>query len=313
MEIDEIKCIINKLKDLDQTTYPVDEINSLFKLFRKVAVIDYRLHPGKKIIRGRPRDDQWPYQTRSSLSYKPQDLNTTFQRASTPNKTMFYGSIIPDDLDKGDLDNERFVVTMEALPWIRIPESCGIKEITYSRWEVLKDVKLIAVLHHKSFYDASSHTRKVLADFEESLKSYPEVIEASLMVSEYIAKEFAKEDTPADYSYLISALYTEMITHFGFDGIMYPSVRVGGRGFNIALTPETVDDKLKLIAAGECTIYKKAFGDSVIDNNTFSLISDENMPFEYTTLLGNPESAGEGKCLEELGLTSKKELCLPKP
>lgn len=310
MEFAEVEHIINKLKTLDLSTYPVNEINRLFKLFNKAAVIEYRLHPGKKIIRARPRDSQWPYITRSSLSYKPQEFNTTYQRASTPNQTMFYGSIIPEDLDEGDLDNERFIVTMEALPWIRLTESCGIKEIAYSRWEVLEDVRLVAVLHHKSYYETSSHTRKVITDFAESLLSYPELTDVSLMISEYIAGEFAKNDTSVDYCYLISALYANMITHFGFDGIMYPSVRVEGRGFNIAITPDAADNKLKLIAAGECTVYKKAHGNSVIDNNTLAIVNDENLPFEYT-ILNNFESAGESACLLELGLNSAEELCIP--
>ena len=41
----------------------------------------------------------------------------------------------------------------------------------------------------------------------------------------------------------------------GYDGVFYPSVRVGGKGFNIAITPEATK-KLGLYVAGECSIYK---------------------------------------------------------
>lgn len=63
---------------------------------------------------------------RSAHSFKPQQFNNIYQRASTPNRTMFYGSIIPEELDKGDLDNERVVVTTEALSWIGSKETCGV-------------------------------------------------------------------------------------------------------------------------------------------------------------------------------------------
>lgn len=304
----EINEVISKLKELDLSTYPIDEINILFKSFGKNIAIDYRLHPGKKIIRARPYDNLWPYLTRSSHSFKPQEFNKTYQRASTPNRTMFYGSIIPNDLDDGDLDNERVVVTTEALPWIRAKETCGVRQIAYSRWEVTEDIRLVAVLHHKAFYDASSHTRKIIADFEKSLDEHPEIKEVSLLISEYIASEFGKEEISADHHYLISALYTEMITSFGFDGILYPSVRMGGQGFNIAITPKAANDKIKLVVAGECTIYKQANGNSVIDNNTVAVISDESKPFEYVPLAA-PYNADEKECLKELGLKTINELC----
>jgi hypothetical protein len=304
----EINETIAKIKALDLSTYPIDQINALFKAFGKNITIDYRLHPGKKVIRARPHDNQWPYLTRSSHSFKPQEFNKTYQRASTPNRTMFYGSIIPEDLDEGDLDNERVVVTTEASPWIRTKETCGVRQIAYSRWEVIEDVRLVAVLHHKAFYDASSHTRKIINDFERSLDAYPEIKEVSLMISEYIASEFAKEEIPSDHHYLISALYAEMITTFGFDGILYPSVRMGGRGFNIAITPEAAKNKIKLVAAGECTIYKKAYGDSVIDNNTIAKIQNENDPFTFLPVEA-PYAANEQQCLAQLGLKNIEELC----
>jgi len=308
MAIEEIKDAITKLKSLDLSSSPINDINSLFKVFGKVSVIEYNFHPGKKIIRARPEDDQWPYLTRSAHSYKPQQFNKTYQRASTPNRTMFYGSIIPEELDKDDLDNERVVVTTEALPWMREEKNCGVKRIAYSRWEVTDDIRMVAVLHNKQFYNSSSHTRKLIADFERNLEQYPEIKEASLLVSKYIASEFGKEEIRSDHDYLISALYTEMVIRHGFEGILYPSVRMGGQGFNIAITPDASKDKLRLVAAGECTIYKQTFGDSVIDNNTIAKIANENEPFRLIPVKA-PYAGDETQCLAQLGLKTIDELC----
>jgi hypothetical protein len=311
MLIDDLKVTIAKLQSLNLSTLPDDQIRELLKLFGKVAVIEYKLHPGKIILRARPEDALWPYTNRKSLCYKPQEYNKTYQRASTPNMTMFYGSIIPEEIDNGDLNNERIVVTMEASPWLRAKESCGVRRITYSKWEVISDIKLVAVLQNKDFFEASSHTRKIVQDFNLFVEAHPEHREPTLMVSDYLAYEFGKEATPAHFHYMVSALYTEYLTRFGFDGVLYPSVRVGGKGFNIAITPDAANSKIKLLAAGECTLYKRLFGNSIVDNDTEVTITDENKPFAYTPVA--PEHhTGEEICLAHLGVRTIEELCTNK-
>jgi len=306
--IEHLKSSIAKLKNLDLSTYPTDEIISLMKNFGKVVVIEYKLHPGKIILRARPQDNQWPYKTRASLSYKPQQFNKTYQRASTPNQTMFYGSIIPEEIDKGELDNERIVVTMEASQWLAKQTECGVRQIAYSKWEVTSDIKLVAVLQNKDFFDASAHTRKIVKDFNAFVENNPEYREPSILISDYIAGEFGKEEIPADYHYLISALYTDFVIDAGFDGVLYPSVRVRGEGFNVAITPEAADSKIKLVAAGECTIYKRVFGDSIIDNNTGVQITNENEPFVFLPV-DTKDHTGETTCLANLGVNKTDELC----
>lgn len=304
VQIDEV---INALKGLDLSMYPEEEIKRLIPYFGKVVIIEYNLHPGKTILRARPEDDQWPYTTRSSHCYKPQQFNKTYQRASTPNQTMFYGSMIPEELDQGDLDSERLIVSREASLWLRDDNTCGVKRITYSKWEVTSDIKLIAILQHKEFYHASSLTRKVVNDFHQFIKNHPDYEESSILVSDYMAHEFGKEVTGEDYNYMITAIYTSYILSKGFDGVMYPSVRVDGQGFNIAITPEAADQKLKLIAAGECTLYKR-FKETLIDNDTIAIIEDEQQPIQYQSIEAKYHT-GEAKALAAFGVKTKDELC----
>jgi hypothetical protein len=308
MNIDFLRDQIQTLSALDLSTYPSDNIRELMKNFGRVIIIEYKLHPGKKVLRARCEDQGWPYLTRASLSYKPQQFNTTHQRASTPERTMFYGSVIPDEIDDGDLDNERIVVSMEASPWLRSAKTCGVKRIAYSRWEVTEDIKMVAVIHNRDFYAASSHTRKLVKDFLEFAKKNPEYREPSILVSDYLAREFGKEESTPDYHYLISALYTEFITDKGLDGVLYPSVRVEGKGFNIAITPEAADSKLRLVAAGECTMYKRLYGDCEVDNDTEAVIIDEYKPFYYKNVKAKYHS-GEDYCLKQLGVSTREELC----
>lgn len=42
----------------------------------------------------------------------------------------------------------------------------------------------------------------------------------------------------------------------GYDGVLYPSVQMAGKGFNIALKPSCVDKKLSATLICESDIYK---------------------------------------------------------
>ncbi len=302
-----LELAISRLKILDLSSFPGKEVAGHLEKFGSIAAIDYWLHPGKKILRARPHQNDGPFTEKSLLSFKPQQFNTTYQRASTPERTMFYGSVIPEDLDKGDLDNERFIVSMEAMKWLRDNDTCGYKKITYSKWEVTKDIRLFGMLHKNAYYEASSNTKKIMDDYYAFLKKHPEREQESLLANEFLAEEFGKEECEPDYHYIISAHFIEFITGRGVDGILYPSVRVGGRGYNIAITPEVAAKKIKLVAAGECSIYKR-FKRSIIDNDTQVIIADDSQPFEYAAVAPEYHS-GEQACLKELGVSKISELC----
>ena len=76
-------------------------------------------------------------------------------------------------------------------------------------------------------------------------------------ISRFVSAEFAKE-VKNDNEYLISAtIATDIVKDMGFDGIVYPSVPMGGQaGLNIALTPKTVNRKLRFRRTLEQTLYK---------------------------------------------------------
>lgn len=301
--------ILDQLKQLDLTKYPYDEIKCLLGQLNKVAVMEFTLHPGKTITRARFEDGQQPYTTRSSLCYKPQKYNTGFQRASTPDQTMFYGSIIPENLEEGEIDNERLIVALEASEWIRDDDTCGVRLITFSKWEVIEDIKLLAIVHKKEFSDANSLTKKMINEFKDLLDKNPEYKENSIHVSNFFANEFGKKHSGEDFNYMISAIYTKHILKLsnGFEGVLYPSVRVDGKGFNIAITPDAADNKIKLTTVMGSTVYKR--GKKVlIDNNSISLIKDENSEIIYQTLT-DENTMGENVCLEHLGVTTIEELC----
>ena len=91
---------------------------------------------------------------------------------------------------------------------------------------------------------------------------------------------FLKKTIRGNYDYIISALYSEAASRNNIDGVIYPSVRVGGICYNIAIT-ESAMQKLELDCVEEAVINKtgkkmnieiKAFAKLENNQNTFNLI-----------------------------------------
>jgi hypothetical protein len=269
---------ISKLKNLDLSKYPVEEINSIMKEFGKFGVVVTTLHTGKTIIRARPNEPSRAFKSVSELSYKPAKFNTAFQRASTPNTTMFYGCVIPENLAEGELDNARVTAIFEASKLYRQEIENGEEKITFSRWTVTKDIPLIAIVYHKDFINKSSHTNELYIAYQEFINNKLDDIANSNAVTEYLASEFAKKETPNDYDYLISALFTEVVLSKGFAGVYYPSVRAEGKGFNVAIHPDFVNSNMKAIVSGECSLSKNG-KHIVLVNETIAEISEGSTDF----------------------------------
>lgn len=247
--------IINRLEALDLSQYPYFEIRELIREFGKVGFIIFTLHPGKTITRARCDGN---LKTVSDLSYKPQQYNKQCQRASTPMRTMFYGCIVPEEQN---IIDTRFISACESSSLIREGvETSGEQTITFGKWEVIEDIHLLVVIHKDYFHDAdNSLLGELKIAYEDFLMKYPDAAKDIDILAKYFAKEFSKKNEDGfDYNYLISAIFTEVVTtDHAFDGVMYPSVQTGGQlGFNVAITPDAVDKKMKLVVAYETQIKK---------------------------------------------------------
>ena len=247
--------IINRLEALELSQYPYFEIKELIRELGRVGFIIFTLHPGKTITRARCDGG---LKTVSDLSYKPQQYNKQCQRASTPMRTMFYGCIVPEEQN---IIDTRFISACESSSLIRggIGTS-GEQTITFGKWEVIKDIDLLVVIHKDYFCNAdNSLLEELKSAYEVFLMKYPELANDIDITAKYFAKEFSKKnEDEADYNYLISAIFTEVVTtDHALDGVMYPSVQAGGRfGFNVAITPDAVDKKMNLVSAYETQIKK---------------------------------------------------------
>lgn len=299
MTIDEI---ISKLKSLNLDNEPATEVR---ELINQVGIIGYMLvtfHKGKSIMRARPNEDGQRFSHKDELSFKPQKFNTTYQRASTPNQTMFYATSLPDKIESGELDNARVIGVVEAMPWLRDKTTSGHKKITFGRWYVESDINLIAIIHKDTFYKESNYTRELVDAYNHFIKQEDkELLEKSLKFQYFLADEFSKEiNTHTDY--LISAIFTEIVSkNPNIDGVIYPSVRVLGKGFNIAIKPDACK-KIGLYVAGECSIYKLK-DHTVVGNDCKVELDGKTDIFKFEEIDNHRE-----ECLQQLGVKSIDEL-----
>jgi hypothetical protein len=299
MEIDKI---IEEFKELDLSKYPVKKINDLFNRVGHIGAIVINFHKGKSVMRARPNEANERFKIKSDLSFKPQEFNKTYQRASTPNQTMFYATSVPDKLEEGELDNMRIIGITETIPMLRHKQKSGYQKISFGRWVVQDDIKLMAIVHKESYYKESNYTRELVDGYNGFINQYPkEMIDKSLKFLDFMASEFSKENIKNDFDYMISAIFAENCIKNGLDGVLYPSVRTEGKGFNIAITPKATE-KLGLYVAGECSLYK--LKDHIVVGND-AIVKLDGKQTEFT-LVDIPSQ--QDICLTKLGIKSIDEL-----
>lgn len=263
------------------------------------------LEPNTKLIRLRPNEtSSQEFLTRSELSYKPESFNTTYQRASTPGQTMFYGTI--DESGSSEMPN-RVTPALEALPWLRDDNSSGKQKVTYSIWTVKEKIKLIPIISHSPFTD-SKVIRKHLPEFISYIVANSDRSDEVIEFLEFIANEFATPHKNDDQkNYLISSIFANLMLRNGdFDGVLYPSCQVNGVITNVALLPETVDQKMDLTFACECMIYK--YNKKIHVANLRDSLKHDEKPlgtFSYVPV-GLESSVPENVIYNDLGVSDLK-------
>ncbi len=299
---------IAKLKGLYLTEESRQEVKDSINKFGGVGVIAMTLHKGKNIIRARTNgivgEDklEGPFNKKADFLYKPAKFNTTYQRASTPHQTMFYGVAYPEE---ESMESARLIATLEGSKLLRA-EREGEEKISYGRFVVTQDIPLIAICYNEGFVPRSRHAAELYEAWRKGLTALPpELQERSIAVTQYLGNEFSKMvlNTAPHTDYMISGIYTEMVAAKGKAGVYYPSVKnlhvEQGVLFNVAITPAYAENCLKLISAGECTIYSEK-GNIVVDNDSVTTITDETQVFEFSTL-GSPYHVGREEVYKRLG------------
>jgi hypothetical protein len=281
-----------KIRSLDWTNYPTEDVNNLIIEFGKIPYMITDYDEGKIIHRACRISDDEIVNNISRLTYRPQESNTTYQRASIPQKTMFYGAVIPQEMDCEDLCFPRVTSAMETCKFLRNTKLDGKQRLLYGKWIVKSKISLITILFTR-YRNARNNWIKTLGEyFYKNIESYSyEERKKYKQISNFLSDEFSKYvGDNEDYKYLISSIFANDCTEKNLDGVLYPSVRTMGLGLNVAIKPTTVNDKMELISVLECEVYKRKknvvinnlrFCEVASGSNTFNLeeITDPNLKF----------------------------------
>ncbi|MDR6845595.1 hypothetical protein [Flavobacterium granuli] len=249
---------LKKLQELNLNSCSIEEIDQLLNNIGPLPIMRTEYSEGKIFDRAQRNKDEEPdFTTVKRMSYVPKENNKDYLRASTPDHTMFYGSVLKDHYTTDDVGYTRMTACCETSELLRdnkIPE--GERIITLGTWQVQEPITLATIFDPTKDYELD-YLNEIKQDYLISIDRNPDLKEKGLAYLKFLATEFSKDvKSGNNHEYHISALFTKIISNTGVDGVLYPSVRSAGIGLCVALHPR-VADKLKLIMVNKCYIKKK--------------------------------------------------------
>ena len=242
--------------ELDNSIECKERIHHLIDNFLKKGIywLHHPLKAGTYISRCRKNPNSLD---KEDFTYNNPKYVKDFQRASIPNETIFYGSVG----DESSKEYGNMISMIETSKLHRNNYQTGREEIYVSHWKVKEDIKMQLIVHPEVFCKSeyNNSLRQMKEHYFMKLKDYPipEIIPEFQNLVKIISEQFSKKVTNGNnYEYLISAYFSHyLITPE--KGLIYPSVQVSGNlGFNIALHPLIVDEKLEFIEAKKHILYK---------------------------------------------------------
>lgn len=274
--------IINQIKELDLTEYPIAQLDSLLTKTNKLCIMLTDFNQNKRIERAVNNSKEEPeFHKVSRISFKPPEFNHNYLRASTPKNTMFYGTAFSeeDEITEDEMKYERIVGSSEVSTLMRSSEILeGWSRIIFGSWIVDNTISLATIIDPTKEYDHPylNKLKKRYLDFLEEVPA--DVKENTLKWLEFLSTEFSKKVTNGNnHDYLISAKYTELFVNTGkYDGVIYPSVQSSGYGLCVAIHPNAVS-RMHLNYVLQCKLTKTQREDG---ENNFLLENIKNTKVE---------------------------------
>lgn len=230
---------LSNLQNLDLKNSTADDVRKMLVQL-PVSFLTFKILPNVVISRARKGRD---YRTAKETTYCPIEYCKNIQRATLANDTMFYG-VLSDDQEH--LENARAICVSECSALARSGrESVGREYFCISQWLVKEPLNVVSFIADNTYEDVVDNAllNQLRALFIKNHQNDYSL--ESIELARYISKDFSKLVVD-NHDYLISAtLANDCIHGMGYDGIVYPSVQLGGQaGLNIALSPTAVDEKL---------------------------------------------------------------------
>jgi hypothetical protein len=295
-KLNELNKLLNRFnftrQDLEEFEHHIEHT------LKKIPASHMKIEKGKAIYRCRKYN--LPLQSlfyfESDLSFRT-DLNniSEFGRCNQPNTSVFYGSTYYSNMHETSqmVDPGFKTAILETTKLLDPPKSLKISEgveiYGVGMWEATEDFDVFIMPPNEAWRKESELAKKLLEIHEKNMiqaKANDEIRE----FYKIMGSEFSKymHNKPND-EYAISALFS-LHTAKSAGGVAYSSVKSGHNGFNIALTPDTIDSKFNFKRAGIGELWK--FGKDIHFQFTKTAERNQGIPLIYNKVEG-PEFSVE--------------------
>ena len=218
-----------------------------------IIVIPLQIPRGQSIIRVRINTTSNCFDDIGELSYPPSD-KSKLMRASLPGHPMFYGSIYSKTLNP-DGAFPRITTLFETSDKLRDPNFSGHQIVTFSKWRLIDTIRVFALPISNNYREFTYDAINIQNYWNTLFKPNIEIDRGAF--SEYMGDLMAEKGSNSIYEVTANFIrYMLDNDEVGYQGIVYPTQQLDGDGFNIALTPSTVDANCQLEHASTCILIK---------------------------------------------------------
>lgn len=251
---------------IEQNSFDKELLLNILRSFKDdVALIPVMLLKDQKVLRTRPNGDDF-FSYVYELSYPPAEYART-DRASLVGKPMFYASAFTKNANKTHA-YPRIVSALETMTLLRSKGATGVKCMTQSLWNVNDNIHMFAFPFSEKYKRACEEIGMLKSGWETLLReSYSK---ESIEFFTYIGDLMAEMNTSCLYD-VTATCVDYILTHFKFEGVLYPSVPLEGEGLNICLKTNVVDDKITFAGAATEVIFRNG------DQSTIEILGHANM------------------------------------
>lgn len=275
--------IRDRLEKISSAEEKTDVLYSVFNSINgnSLPIIRFNIKKGAFVIRQRLNLTGSVFSSISELSYPPISCCKDYGRANIPFHPVFYCSFFPDD---PNAPIPRYITLLETSSFAADVNTIGIERSTCSKWDIVEQLNLIALPFSDNYKDTITDIEEIKEGWKK-VKAQDEINKDALELVEYMSNEISKK-TEDNKEYFKIANFVHYLLHVNSttkdaDGIVYPSVAAAGKGFNMALKTEAVDNKLKFTTASLCFLIKdKLSAELKIKNHSVGQNDDGTIIFE---------------------------------
>jgi len=250
------------LESVDVFKEKTDELYDIFRIVPDfdIPVLRFYLYKGATLIRQRVNLKDADFINVADLKYPPACCIKGYERANIPYQPMFYACCFPGDYDSDDVPPPRVVALMETSSFYRDTSASGIERSTVSRWDLKENLELVAMPFLAEYSRACKLIKDIKASWDEVIeqcKVNPDGLELIKYMASEIGKSFSSNVEYFKIANFVNYLLNINEKTKNVDGIIYPSVPGAGAGFNVAIKPDSFQNKVEFVGASKCYLAKK--------------------------------------------------------